>query len=198
MIKTKRIYLILTTFLLSFSIIATASIYKSVDENGNVSYSDSPDPRATEQTTLDMPNHINTLKSDKSQRQYERELSQKAQNDKASLNQQWQKYDRQLKTANTELEKASQQLTDAKILREGDRAFTKTPTGGFSRETQQYKQEHWRDDKPPRGSLDTKQKPRTRVWLQSEPSRCDWSSSNARFPTATERTGRHPLNPRSR
>ncbi len=136
----KITHLLLGLAALTFYSNASAAIYKQVDEHGNVTYSDSPNPDAAKEKTLDIPNNVNTIETGKSQQQFENEFKQSVEADKNSLHKSWEAYDKALKKAQAKLDEASMELEDAKIFGEGDRVFTKTGSGGFSRETPQYKE----------------------------------------------------------
>ena len=118
-----------------------AKLFKTTDANGNVSFSDTPTEASagSTQETMKMPKPANTLQSNKSQQQQEQDFMQETDNRNASLREQWAQYDEALKTAKSEVKGAKENLKNAETPTEGDRVFTKTATGGFSRETPQRK-----------------------------------------------------------
>ena len=131
------------TLLLSLCAASYATVYKTTDANGNVSFTDAPsnEPAAgSTQETIKIQKHVNTTQSDKSQQQMEQDFAQESENRSNDLKSKWEQYDQSMKEAKQQLKKAQSDLVTAKEFTEGDRVFTKTATGGFSRESQQYKE----------------------------------------------------------
>ncbi len=135
------IYALILNLALSMSSIVGATVYKTTNADGSVSYSDAPEEATTgsKQETIATPHPTNTIETNQSQSQIENEFLKQTRERNEQLTDSWAHYESAMKKAKGEFKQAKANLANAKKFREGDRAYTKTANGGFSRETQTYK-----------------------------------------------------------
>ena len=110
-----------------------AEIYKTVDKDGNISFSDMPSSSQSE--TIEPPNP-NTMQS------IDVEKLRQMQPDGEELRRGPTESNEGLSKSEAKkaIKQAQRELDSAKIYREGDKLFTKTSNGGFTRDSPQYKQ----------------------------------------------------------
>jgi hypothetical protein len=113
-------YLPFALLLISFGACAATTLYKSVDEQGNITYSDAPPGDARDVEEIDIKEgNMNVLPSEDVQKQIERQKQQdkQAADRQRADNQDWQQ---RYEEAQAELTAAEQTLESAREIQEGD------------------------------------------------------------------------------
>ena len=108
-------------------------IYKHVDENGNVSFSDQPPSNDAEELTLDT--QINRIESKAINTKERRALIQSLDEKHAARVEKRESHAEQRRAALAQLKEAKQNLIEAKEIKEGDRIGVK---GGGTRLSEAY------------------------------------------------------------
>lgn len=113
-------YLSFALLLISFGAFAATTLYKSVDEQGNISYSDAPPGDAKDVEEIDIKDgDLNVLPSKDVQDQIEQQQQQdkQAADRQRADNQDWQQ---RYEKAQAELTESQQTLESAREIQEGD------------------------------------------------------------------------------
>jgi preprotein translocase subunit SecF len=113
-------YVSAVLLLVSFTAIAATTLYKTVDEQGNVTYSDAPPAGAKEVQEIDIKDgDMNVLPSEDVQEQIKQQqrVDKQAEDSRRADNQDWQQ---RYEKAQAELDAAEKALESAQEIQEGD------------------------------------------------------------------------------
>ena len=113
-------YLPFALLLISFGAFAATTLYKSVDEQGNITYSDAPPGDARDVEEIDIKEgDMNVLPSEDVQKQIEQQKQQdkQAADRQRADNQDWQQ---RYEKAQADLAEAEKALNSAQEIQEGD------------------------------------------------------------------------------
>jgi len=135
--KVPFIFLLLST-LLSLSVSAQKTVYKTVDEQGNVSFTDAPQEGQAAKSEKVEIHQANTLETE-SGVDYQQQFRDSVDGAEAAREEAWGAYYDNLSQAKSDLKAAQSALEAAQKFQPGDRLQTKTPNGSFSRESSQRK-----------------------------------------------------------
>ena len=130
---TYRILLLMIVATAAFQVVAETA-YRSVDEQGNVTFSDSPASGAAQEEKISIDAPVPSAKDQKETRKRESELQRAA--DQAGASRSPSQADRK-KAAQQNVRDAEKRLEEARQVGEGDRKGT---ASGGSRLTPQYQE----------------------------------------------------------